>query len=73
MFRRSLKDIVPSTNDRDSYFLNLSDGMLMFSNQGFNYYNDVDLDTRIKLTSSEKWVSKFLVTLLVIVMVLMDT
>ena len=43
-FEALLKDIVPSTNDRDSYFLNLSDGMPMFSNQNFNYYNDVALD-----------------------------
>ena len=38
-FEALLKDIVPSTNDRDSYFLNLSDGMPMFSNSNFNYYN----------------------------------
>ena len=43
-FEALLKDIVPSTNNRDSYFLNLSDGMPMFSNQNFNYYNDVALD-----------------------------
>ncbi len=38
-FEALLKDIVPSTNDRDSYFLNLSDGMPMFSNSNFNYYS----------------------------------
>ena len=43
-FAAHLKDIVQSTKDRDSYFLNLSDGMPMFSNQNFNYYNDVALD-----------------------------
>ena len=43
-FEALLNDIVPSTNNRDSYFLNLSDGMPMFSNQNFNYYNDVALD-----------------------------
>ena len=39
-FEALLKDIVPSTNDRDSYFLNLSDGMPMFSNSNFNYYSE---------------------------------
>ena len=38
-FEALLKDIVPSTNNRDSYFLNLSDGMPMFSNSNFNYYS----------------------------------
>ena len=38
-FEALLKDIVPTSNDRDSYFLNLSDGMPMFSGKGFNYYN----------------------------------
>ena len=43
-FEALLKDIVPSTNDRDSYFLNLSDGMPMFSNSNFNYYNSEALN-----------------------------
>ena len=37
-FEAILKDIVPTTNDRDSYFLNLSDGMPMFSNNEISYY-----------------------------------
>ena len=43
-FEALLKDIVPSTNNRDSYFLNLSDGMPMFSNSTFNYYSGEALD-----------------------------
>ena len=39
-FEALLKDMLPSTNGRDSYFLNLSDGMPMFSSSDFNYYND---------------------------------
>ena len=39
-FEALLKDIVPSTQNRDSYFLNLSDGMPMFSTNDFNYYNE---------------------------------
>jgi hypothetical protein len=35
-----LKEIVPSSNDRDSYFLNFSDGMPMFSNDDISYYRD---------------------------------
>ena len=39
-FEALLKDIVPTSNDRDSYFLNLSDGMPMFSGKDFSYYNE---------------------------------
>jgi len=39
-FEALLKDMLPSINGRDSYFLNLSDGMPMFSSSDFNYYND---------------------------------
>ena len=31
-------EIIPTTKDRDSYFLNFSDGMPMFSNNDMNYY-----------------------------------
>ena len=36
-FEAILKDIVPTSNNRDSYFLNFSDGMPMFSNNEINY------------------------------------
>ena len=35
-----MNDIVPSTNDKDSYFLNFSDGMPMFSNNEVDYHGD---------------------------------
>ena len=34
-----MNDIVPSSNDKDSYFLNFSDGMPMFQNDDLDYYN----------------------------------
>ena len=39
-FEAILKDIVPTSTNRDSYFLNLSDGMPMFSNSEINYYHE---------------------------------
>ena len=33
-----MNDFVPSTNNRDSYFLNFSDGMPMFGSNDFDYY-----------------------------------
>tara|TARA_B100000029_G_scaffold59959_1_gene53931 strand:+ start:16956 stop:19211 length:2256 start_codon:yes stop_codon:yes gene_type:complete len=38
-FEAIMKDILPTTNTRDSYFLNISDGMPMFSNSSINYYH----------------------------------
>jgi len=35
-----MKDFVGGTNNRDSYFLNFSDGQPMFSGDGFEYYGD---------------------------------
>jgi len=35
-----MDEIVPTSKDRDSYFLNFSDGMPMFSTNDFTYYND---------------------------------
>ena len=34
-----MEDFVPSTTDRESYFLNFSDGMPMFSGDEFEYYH----------------------------------
>ena len=39
-FEAIMKDFVPSTSNRDSYFLNFSDGQPMFSDDGFEYYGD---------------------------------
>jgi len=38
-FEAIMNDIIPTTNDRESYFLNISDGMPMFSNNEINYYH----------------------------------
>ena len=39
-FEAIIDEIVPTTKDKDSYFLNFSDGMPMFSNDTVSYYND---------------------------------
>lgn len=39
-FEAIMDDFVGGTNNRDSYFLNFSDGQPMFSGDGFRYYND---------------------------------
>jgi len=35
-----MNDFVPSASNRDSYFLNFSDGMPMFGDDAFDYYGD---------------------------------
>ena len=44
-----MSDIVPTTNDRDSYFLNFSDGMPMFGNNEVDYHGDVALNHTRKM------------------------
>ena len=39
-FEAVYKEIEPSTKDKDSYFLNFSDGMPMFSNDNVEYFNN---------------------------------
>ncbi len=39
-FEAIMDEFVPSSNNRDSYFLNFSDGMPMFSGDDFEYYNN---------------------------------
>ena len=38
-FEAIMEEIVPTTKDKDSYFLNFSDGMPMFSSDGLYYYD----------------------------------
>jgi len=38
-FEAIMEEIVPTTNDKDSYFLNFSDGMPMFSSDDLYYYS----------------------------------
>ena len=44
-----MNDIVPSTNDKDSYFLNFSDGMPMFGNGDVDYHGDTALNHTKKM------------------------
>ena len=46
-FEAIMKEIEPSSNDKDSYFLNFSDGMPMFSNKDIDY----NWDTAVNHTS----------------------
>ena len=39
-FEAIMDEIIPTTKDKDSYFLNFSDGMPMFSNDTVSYYHD---------------------------------
>jgi hypothetical protein len=50
-FEAILKDIVPTSNNRDSYFLNLSDGMPMFSNNDINYYRGEAIEHTRKMVN----------------------
>jgi len=44
-----MNDIVPTTNDKDSYFLNFSDGMPMFGNGDVDYHGDTALNHTKKM------------------------
>ena len=44
-----MNDIVPSSNDKESYFLNFSDGMPMFGNNEVDYHGDVALNHTRKM------------------------
>ena len=46
-----MNDIVPTTKDKDSYFLNFSDGMPMFSNDDISYYYDDALNHTKKMVN----------------------
>ena len=50
-FEAVMDEIVPTTNDRDSYFLNFSDGMPMFSNSDLTYYNDEAINHTKKMVN----------------------
>ena len=43
-FEAIMDDLIPASNDRDSFFLNFSDGMPMFGNDGINYHGDSALN-----------------------------
>ena len=50
-FEAIMDEIVPTTKDRDSYFLNFSDGMPMFSTDGMSYYQSDALNHTKKMVN----------------------
>ena len=44
-----MNEIIPASNDRESYFLNFSDGMPMFSNDDVDYYHDTAINHTKKM------------------------
>ena len=50
-FESIMDEIVPTTKDRDSYFLNFSDGMPMFQNDTVSYYYDEALSHTKKMVN----------------------
>ena len=50
-FEAIMDEIVPTTKDRDSYFLNFSDGMPMFSTDGMSYYQSEALNHTKKMVN----------------------
>ena len=48
-FEAIMKEIEPATKDKDSYFLNFSDGMPMFSNNDIDYYHDTAVNHTAKM------------------------
>ena len=49
-----MNEIVPTSNDRDSYFLNFSDGMPMFGNNDVDYYHDTAINHTKKMVEEIK-------------------
>ena len=50
-FEAIMKEIIPTTTDRDSYFLNFSDGMPMFSSGDMSYYQSGALNHTKKMVN----------------------
>ena len=48
-FEAVMKEIEPTSKDKDSYFLNFSDGMPMFHNEDVDYNNDSAIDHTKKM------------------------
>ena len=48
-FEAVMKEIEPTSKDKDSYFLNFSDGMPMFSNDDIDYNHDTAIDHTKKM------------------------
>ena len=48
-FEAIMKEIEPASTDKDSYFLNFSDGMPMFSNDDVDYHHDTAINHTAKM------------------------
>jgi len=48
-FEAVMKEIEPSSKDKDSYFLNFSDGMPMFGNDDIDYHHNTAIDHTNKM------------------------
>ena len=48
-FEAVMKEIEPASKDKDSYFLNFSDGMPMFGNDDIDYHHDTAIDHTNKM------------------------
>ena len=48
-FEAIMKEIEPASKDKESYFLNFSDGMPMFSNDDIDYHNDTAINHTAKM------------------------
>jgi nitric oxide reductase activation protein len=48
-FEAIMKEIEPASKDKDSYFLNFSDGMPMFSNDDIDYHHDTAINHTAKM------------------------
>ena len=53
-FEAVMNEIIPSSNNRESYFLNFSDGMPMFGNEDVDYYHDTALNHTRKMIDEIK-------------------
>jgi len=54
-FEAILDDIVPTSKDKDSYFLNFSDGMPMFGNDDIDYHHDVAINHTKKMVDEIRY------------------
>ena len=53
-FEAVMKEIEPSSKDKDSYFLNFSDGMPMFGNDDIDYHYDTAIEHTKKMVNEIK-------------------
>ena len=53
-FEAVMNEIIPSSTNRESYFLNFSDGMPMFGNEDVEYYHDTAINHTKKMIEEIK-------------------